>query len=353
MTLATLGDLAAYGSADAVGLLTRYALEGWNWAWAIDELRGLHDPDLLTGLEFFVTRVEADASSLMDAGRWLRRAGRTPAQTRLSPPPGSTKSVDGAGGPPPWEDPDSTTEGLLAWVADDPGSWYRVERKLRTHTSASDRDLMVAAIRQGPEGPRAVSFRALGHQHEDRILDWVDEALVDSEPERVRNSARVGLVRLGTPASTLWARGRVARADALGNVAAEVLATSGRESDVPALLTSFERARSAGDNGLMCDIADGFARLADPRGVPLLEATYRDAVYSYLRNRCALALAVTSADFPEGLAVESLWDCESVARGVGAEHASAKVEGVAGRLRELARDRAEDESVRAAALERS
>ncbi|MER7969212.1 HEAT repeat domain-containing protein, partial [Streptomyces sp. NPDC096080] len=44
LTLAVLGHLASYGRRDALELLRRYAAEGSNWAWALDEL-ALRDDD--------------------------------------------------------------------------------------------------------------------------------------------------------------------------------------------------------------------------------------------------------------------------------------------------------------------
>lgn len=44
LALAVLGHLASYGRQDALHLLRRYAAQGTNWAWALDEL-ALRDDD--------------------------------------------------------------------------------------------------------------------------------------------------------------------------------------------------------------------------------------------------------------------------------------------------------------------
>jgi hypothetical protein len=95
-------------------------------------------------------------------------------------------------------------------------------------------------------------------------------------------------------------------------------------------------------------LVDGVARHPTECAAPLLRHVYRETSSSHLRGRAAAALSACDPSFPEGFAVECLWDCEEATRELAARHAAIGDVRVLARLRRLAADPAEEAEVQTA-----
>jgi hypothetical protein len=131
----------------------------------------------------------------------------------------------------------------------------------------------------------------------------------------------------------------------LAEVALHVLARHGDFGDILFLRASLENAWKLGHMYGACDAVEGLGRLADRESESTIEAIYDETTYSYLRRRAARALAALSERFALGRAVESLWDCESETRLVGAASANLARDAVRHRLDEIIGNPLEDASV--------
>lgn len=155
---------------------------------------------------------------------------------------------------------------------------------------------------------------------------------------------------LAVPAAREWVR---AEEDWLAGLGNGVLAEHGEAEDIPALVAELERdwveRRWCGS----MDTARGLARFgAEARdAVSLLRRLWLWTPHSYERAACLEALGEIDPTGLDGIHVECLWDCEEDARLLGVRHAPDGVE-VWERLRYLADDPMEEETVRAAARER-
>ncbi|MFB8235881.1 hypothetical protein ACFC58_04950 [Kitasatospora purpeofusca] len=155
---------------------------------------------------------------------------------------------------------------------------------------------------------------------------------------------------LAVPAAREWAR---AEEDWLAGLGLGVLAEHGEAEDIPALVAELERdwveRRWCGS----MYTARGLARFgAEARGAAsLLRRFWLWTPHSYERASYLEALAAIEPAGLESVYVECLWDCEEDARLLGVQHAPDGVE-VRERLEYLADDLMEEETVRAAALER-
>ncbi|ANW21174.1 HEAT repeat domain-containing protein [Streptomyces clavuligerus] len=371
LALAVLGHLAAYGRADALALLRRYAATGSNWAWALDEL-ALRDDD--SGLRSLARPV-------------LDRFPDTPeGEAELA------ATVRDAFEPRPWrlwaEDPRPSV-GARVRAAQEAGSFDRWQRQLRPsgprpgwsvqavfdwadqglergtplHVPAArclsavagseDRDAIVTVAREGSDGARCAALHYLAQISDPVVLDLVERA-VDTGSPVVAEAAVSAFERMCGDEAVARARGWVHRSDALGVSAAGVLACRGGAGDDRLVLGALrETVRIQGpDAPPLWTLVDGAGRLGIGCAAPVLRHVYRETTSSHLRGRAARALAATDTSFATGFAVECLWDCEETTREVAALHAETGDVRVAERLRRLAADPAEEAEVQTAVRSR-
>ena len=364
LALSVLGHLAGYGRRDARDLLRRYAATGTNWQWALDEL-ALRDDDeglLLLApavLDRFPAGPEGDAA----LGRAVREAYE-PRPWRLwaSVYDRVRKAEEQAcfdrwqrqmrstGPTPGWSVPE-----VLAWAEAGTAASPREHRDapaarcLAVVAGPEDRPVLLRAARSGPETARAAALRYLADRADPETFSLIEAAADGPSPRLVQVAAEV-FGRMRSAAAVDRARAWVRRDDALGAAAARVLACTGGARDAQRVLTALRRlvGRGGADAEGLAPLVEGMGRLRVRSAVPLLRHLYRETSSSHLRGQAARALAVTDPSFPEGLAVECLWDCEETTRELAARHATIGDVRVLARMRSLAADPAEEAEVQSA-----
>ncbi|RLL69978.1 HEAT repeat domain-containing protein [Streptomyces sp. Z26] len=379
LALSVLGHLVSYGDDDALRLLRRYAVAGANWQWALDELAVRDDDDGLRALgpsllARFAPTPEGDAA-LGEAARdafeprpW-RLWAEDPAhpeqaeRLRLLQERGNfdrwQRQLHTQGPRPGW-----SVREVLAWAEEDtarPAGPHReaaAARCLAAVAGPDDRPELLAAARGGPDACRAAALRHLAERDDPDVLDLLQAAAThpgsgyDGAPlPPLAASALASFARMRGAAALDRARRWAAhREDALGLVAAQLLATRGGPCDADAVLAALRRTvREQGPDGDdLWPLVDGVGRLAVQCAAPVLRHVYRETASSQLRGRTARALAATDPAFPAGFAVECLWDCEESTRELAAEHATTGDARVVERLRRLAVDPAEQAGVQSA-----
>ncbi|MFB6892272.1 HEAT repeat domain-containing protein [Kitasatospora sp. NPDC056327] len=402
LALSVLGHLAAYGRRDALLMLREYAATGTNWAWALDEL-ALRDDDrglLLLGtavLDRFAPGPEGDAE-LRETIRgayeprpwrlWAAYHPRVAAASEQSPFDLWQRQLNRSGVTPGW-----STADVLAWAdqgelgglgagafaggparpeasragggrGDDPARPDAVDRRaaaaarcLTAVVRPEDRPALLEAARDGLPGARRAALRHLVDQHDPAAAGLIEAAAADVDDRLVRFALEL-LGRMRGPEALdharRWADPATGGADsALGEAAVRLLADAGESADGPLVVAGLRRWISlhgvSGAGPGLGTLVDGAGRLAAAGAVPVLRHIYGEAASSELRGRAARALAVTDVHFPEGPAVECLWDCEESTRELAARHVATTGDArVLERLRRLAADPAEEAEVHAA-----
>ncbi|WP_030810425.1 hypothetical protein [Streptomyces sp. NRRL F-2799] len=371
LALAVLGHLASYGRLDALALLRRYAAQGANWAWALDEL-ALRDDD--AGLRALAVPVlarfgtdpagEAElAAAVRDA--FEPRPWRLWADDPREAVSARVRAAREAGSFDRWQQQMRPTGPRPGWSVDAVFEWAQqgLERGAALHVPAArclvavaapeDRPEILAAARSGTDGARCTALRYLADSGAPETLDLVEAAVADG-PGVVVDAALDAFERMRTPAAVDRARGWAQRPDVLGAAAGRVLACRGGAKDSDLVLGALREAvRGEGpDAPTLMTLVDGAGRLGIACAAPVLRHIYRETASSHLRGRAARALAATDPSFAAGFAVECLWDCEETTRELAARHAETGDARVVERLRRLAADPAEEDEVQTAVRSR-
>ncbi|MFI9331556.1 HEAT repeat domain-containing protein [Kitasatospora sp. NPDC052868] len=397
LALSVLGHLAAYGRRDALLMLREYAATGTNWAWALDEL-ALRDDDrglLLLGtavLDRFAPGPEGDAE-LREVIRgayeprpwrlWAAYHPRVAAASEQSPFDVWQRQLNRSGATPGWSTADvlvwadqgdlgGLTAGAFTRQPDRPESARGSDgdpsgpdagdrraaaaaRCLAAVVRPEDRPAVLEAASGGLPGARRAALRYLVDQQDPAAAILIEAAAADVDDRIVRTALEL-LGRMRGPEALAharrWADPATGGADsALGEAAVQLLADAGEACDAPLVVDGLRRwvsVRGVSGTGLG-SLVDGAGRLAAAGAVPVLRHIYGEAASSELRGRAARALAVTDVHFPEGPAVECLWDCEEATRELAARHVATTGDArVLERLRRLAADPAEEAEVHAA-----
>ncbi|MER7000048.1 HEAT repeat domain-containing protein [Streptomyces sp. NPDC000410] len=371
LALSVLGHLASYGRDDALLLLRRYAAEGSNWAWALDELALRDDDSGLRSLAApvlarFPASAEGDAElavAVRDAFEprpwrlWAEdQRDAVGARVRAAQERGSfdrwQRQMRPSGPRPGW-----SVQAVFDWAQQglERGSVLHVPaaRCLTAVAGPGDLPLIVDTARRGPDGARGAALHYLAEAQDPVVLDLIESAAADAS-RTVSEAAVAAFERMCGEAAVDRARGWVHRPDALGASAAGVLACRGGAQDAELVLGALrETVRADGpDAPLLWTLVDGAGRLGIACAAPVLRHIYRETTSSQLRGRTARALATTDPSFATGFAVECLWDCEETTREVAALHAETRDARVAERLRRLAADPAEEAEVQTAVRSR-
>lgn len=366
LALSVLGHLAGYGRRDALRLLRGYAARGGNWEWALDELALRDDDAGLRALAPAVLgRFPRDAQGDAELARTLREAYE-PRPWRLwaeDPVHGERVRAAqergdfqrwqrqvGSGPTPGWGVPE-----VLEWAQ------QGLERTPPVHRDApaarllaavagpEHRAELLAAALGGPPAARAAALRHLADRQDRDILTLIENAATDPGA-LVARAALESFSRMRSVAALRRARDWAARDDELGAAAARMLALLGGAEDSKAVLAALRRVvrTSGADAEGLPDLVEGVGRLSIRCAAPVLRHVYRETSSSHLRGCAARALVATDPSFPQGFAVECLWDCEESTRELAARHATTGDVRVLAQLRRLAADPAEEAEVQTA-----
>lgn len=371
LALAVLGHLASYGRRNALELLRRYAANGSNWAWALDEL-ALRDDD--AGLRALaapvLARFATDAEGEAELAAAVRDAFEPRPWRLWSEDPRESvatrvRAAQEAGCFDRWQRQMRPSGPRPGWSVQAVFEWAQqgVERGAALHVPAArclvavagpeDRPEIVRAAREGSDGARSTALRYLADGNDPDALDLIEAAVTDGTTTVVE-AAVDAFERMRSIAAVDRARGWAHRPDALGAAAGRMLACRGGTRDSDLVLGALREAvRGEGpDAPTLWTLVEGTGRLGIICAAPVLRHIYRETASSHLRGRAARALAATDPSFPAGFAVECLWDCEETTREVAARHAETGDARVVEQLRRLAADPAEEAEVQTAVRSR-
>jgi hypothetical protein len=319
LAIEVLADLIRLSRRDAAAPLRRYAEEGWNWFEALDALLQVGDISLVDGLdEVAVERCDDDDLY------WLAA--------------------------------DSGNPVVHEWAARHPriGAALRRrqtgERPRRREPGPSNRpDAELAELAHHGDDAAVEAILELGRRRSPLLLDLAEEFL----PQRPSRWGSVVCRALRDYGSAALPRARAWAASGSGcaDVGIDIVARHGTQQDIPLLLADLDRALTQGSWGAAASPAEGLGRLRAGAAVPILERTWDESAYAYLRPRLLTALMRTAPHTGESFATEGLWDCEEDVRRLAAGAAPLD-DGALVRLRRLRRDAAEDSRVVAAATAR-
>ncbi|MEZ0066461.1 hypothetical protein ABIA32_002471 [Streptacidiphilus sp. MAP12-20] len=368
LTLAVLGRLAGYGRRDALQLLRRYAAEGSNWAWALDELAVRETDEGLRSLaDAVLTRFphdpEGDAelrAAVRDAYEprpwhlWAAEHPRVAAATERAPFDLWQRQLERP------ETPEWSTAAVLAWADADPTQDAQAlvrkaaaaARLLGAVAGAADLPLLRATARDGRTGARCAALRHLA-EAEDEALPGLMELAAEDSCESVVDFALDTLGRMRGQRVLAHARAWASRHEdgRLKEAAARLLACAGGPEDAALVVAALHRqvSSSGPDGEMLFALVEGVGRLAAGQAVSVLRHIYAETVSSQLRQSAARGLALIDPYFATGAAVECLWDCEEATRELAARHVLTKGDvRVLDRLRRLAADPGEEAEVHAA-----
>ncbi|MEV7241384.1 MULTISPECIES: HEAT repeat domain-containing protein [unclassified Streptomyces] len=371
LALAVLGHLASYGRRDALELLRRYAAQGSNWAWALDEL-ALRDDDAglralaAPVLARFATDAEGEAelaAAVRDA--FEPRPWRLWAEDPRASIATRVRAAQETGCFDRWQRQMRPTGPRPGWSVRAVFEWAQlgIERGAALHVPAArclvavagpdDRAEILQAARTGTDGARCTALRYLADSNDPDVLGLIEAAVADGTPVVVE-AAVDAFERMRSIAAVQRARGWTQRPDVLGAAAGRMLACRGGAQDSDLVLGALREAvRGEGpDAPTLWTLVDGAGRLGIACAAPVLRHVYRETASSHLRGRAARALAATDPSFATGFAVECLWDCEETTREIAARHAETGDIRVVERLRRLAADPAEEDEVQTAVRSR-
>ncbi|MBJ6637830.1 HEAT repeat domain-containing protein [Streptomyces sp. DHE7-1] len=371
LALAVLGHLASYGRRDALELLRRYAAQGSNWAWALDEL-ALRDDDAglralaAPVLARFATDAEGEAelaAAVRDA--FEPRPWRLWAEDPRASIATRVRAAQETGCFDRWQRQMRPTGPRPGWSVRAVFEWAQLgmERGAALHVPAArclvavagpdDRAEILQAARTGTDGARCTALRYLADSNDPDVLGLIEAAVADGTPVVVE-AAVDAFERMRSIAAVQRARGWTQRPDVLGAAAGRMLACRGGAQDSDLVLGALREAvRGEGpDAPTLWTLVDGAGRLGIACAAPVLRHVYRETASSHLRGRAARALAATDPSFATGFAVECLWDCEETTREIAARHAETGDIRVVERLRRLAADPAEEDEVQTAVRSR-
>lgn len=320
LTIHVLALLADAGRADALAVLRRYAVEGWNWRWALDSLAGLDDPAATAGLdEPILSRLDdAELARAVDTDRIWRE----------------------------WAEIHPRVRAAMSELGDTRDRWQRANAD--PDWTAMARDELIASVRSRSGNPRLAAVE-LGRRVDRVLFELAEEVL--PHPGGARAGVIRSLLRWPTDDVLPLARHWCAERTDCRHDGVRILSERGSGYDAHYLLDYLQECLDEGAWSAMCSAIDGVGRLQTRAAEPHLLRIWEATQYSYGR-RCAFdALRNLGSDALEEIATEGLWDCESDVR-LGAIATGPSSVITRGRIARLAADQLEDDSVRAAAQAR-
>lgn len=365
LALDVLARLVQVGNAEAVQGLRQEAITGRYWLDAIDALvydaNGHPLPEWESNTLGLAESVDARGDEWLSGAGASSRNGRDEPWRTWIPKYSGIRSAfaanDGAGSSPTKAAAASelgmlSTEALLELEGH--ASPQAVTAELATRTSETDRDAMLSTACDSRCGMRASAIRALAKQQRAElvpILKTLDERTTPRDVVGAMIGSFAALPAwLTHEISTEWL---VAGCDRHRmRAAASALGNQGPGSRPGVVITALARELDAGvdaDEYVITSLAESLGRAPKSGPYPILNRAFNEMQYSYGRSLVAGAIAATDPDFPTGLALDSLWDCEPATRALSASRVALHVPGAATRVVALAADPFEDPNVRAAA----
>lgn len=224
----------------------------------------------------------------------------------------------------------------------------RLVHRLTHGLRPGEGDRLANVVGSGEIHQQLLALQVLGRLGDPRALNAAVELTRSTEPGALGGAARRYLTGLDAGHVLELGRGWISASDGRYRAATGILAEHATPADRDLVLHALAIAWEHRDFYATCDLLDALARHRHADDLPIVLTVWREAEYSYCRQRIARGLSGFEA-IREAVAEEALWDCEHEVRLLAIEHVDISKEAICTRIRELSRDPAEDaEMVRAA-----
>jgi hypothetical protein len=382
LTIETLGRMVEMGNAEAALILSDYVAYGAEWDYALEQLARLPEVEAADELARIVCERFKSGEEMDEAGRlptligphgldvlWEKWTPRYPCITRLVEELHQIEDERERRRPirPDYTDVPLAT--LLEQV--DVYSRMTALEAALSKVQPKDKDVCIRAF--GTANPFAwrIAFECLSALGMAELV--YDTALQESveylpmrgssgEPHGLQVQKRMAIeaiMRALPPEMTLpYARLWFDSSDwHLSLMADRLLKKHATLDDFPMVHAALSERVQGGLSKLdtygTSSLLEIFRRFTGIGPVPEVERAFVETEYSYHRMHAAEAMAANAPEwFAHGYAFECLWDADEDIRVIARESVALDVPGAAERLRALADDPFEDESVRDAARER-
>jgi hypothetical protein len=381
--LGMLGRMAVRGHDDARRVLREYVAYGHFWPRAIDRLIGDDDtlqsgtpwPEIVAGLDEVLLARFASDDELAEALAGLDPRERPwtmwSVENRRIARAFALEQRGGAGGElaapaagrrrhprgerPRRRRPREMSTAELLQVAED-SRWTQIADELASRDDPADVTLVLAAAAD-PEVPmRRAAILALGRQGRHELLQIAEHATSEGQRGALQGAVALALEAMPLSQTRALAHDWLASADwTRRRKAAGMLATWAEDEDLEPARRALSDELELGLDGdvyVIGSLSEALGRCGVHGPFDELQRAYEAMPYSYGRRYIVAALAASDPTFGGDVAVECLWDCEAETRRLAATHVDRRVRLAAQRLEELAADRAQAASVRAAARQR-
>ena len=239
----------------------------------------------------------------------------------------------------------------------DKSNYIRFWRILPEKVLAAEEGYLLQQLATGDAYRMILAFRGLGHLGTPRAFDVVKSYIEASEnaDSIVRRRAFLAMEEMPASLTLDLARQWFRRKEWYLHIpAGGILERHAALEDVPLLIEALRTPETLRyEDFRLSSALDALARFDGIGPVPELEEVFRQVQHCFGRYRAANAMEATApVEFASKYAFECLWDCHWDTRKLGCEVVSLSTPGVLERLREIAADAAQPESVREAAQER-
>jgi hypothetical protein len=374
------------GNAEAALILSEYVAYGAQWDYALWQLADLPETasasDMARAIcERFKSGEEMDdaaSGELLDpswlGALWEKWAPRYPCMAHLVEEL-NVLEEERKRGRPSYPTPEKYTDMPTAVLLEEVGAynWRPVQKAALSKLRRQDKDLYVKAF--DTDNPFAwwLAFECLSALRMaepvyatalQKSVEYLPVLESSEEPAGLKSQKRLvitAILEALPPEMTLPYARRWFNSPGwqLSRLANDLLHEHATIDDFPVVYAALaEMLRETPDmmNGYyeVCDLLQILTGFAGIGPLPEVERVFVETDWSYAREWAARAMASNAQDwFARGYAFECLWDADEDIRVIGCESVALDVPGAAERLRALADDPFEDESVREAARKRS
>jgi hypothetical protein len=385
LTIETLGRIAEMGNAEAALILSDYVAYGAQWDFALWQLADLPETvsasDMARAIcERFKSGEEMDdaaSGELLDpswlGALWEKWTPRYPCIERLVEELNALKEErkrNRSPFPTPEKYTGMPTTVLLEAVG--ANNWRPVQKAALSKLRRQDKQLYIQAFEMDNPFAWWLAFECLSALRmaepvydtaQRKSVEYLPRLEPSGEPRGLQVQKRrvlEGILKALPPEMTLpYARRWFNSPDwHLEMVAHDLLEKHATIEDLPMVQAALAQRLEAGPDELetygTSSLLEILSRFADIGPVPEVERTFIETGYSYGRMHAARAMRANAPEwFARGYALECMWDCQEETRIIGSESVALDLPGAVERLRALADDPFEDESVRDAARKRA
>ena len=336
LTLGVLSYMARRGCTETIPVLRDYVARGSNWLWALHDLSAI-GPDAIDGLADVIAG-RFDDGELIEATGFEVGEPWDPWRAVNARLAEAHRQAQRSMERPPADEPTAT-------LLESRNGWGRLRDR------RSEIELIRRTARDGRASinARRNALILLGQWGDRSQIDVADDALSSGSRDLENAGWRYFMRLLKDGPVHEMRRWADRRGTSHQSLAAHMFGDWGTETDAPEIRAMLAQLSWSDDNYAHCSLIEGLARVGDARDVPVLQRTFDDTDYSYLRVRAGRGLARLRPDFASTVAVECLWDSEEPLRELGSSRASLASDGVPSRLRVLSTSEVEAAPVKVAA----